>query len=375
MKTFMKGYLKIMDKELWFDLTKIEGKKKDYISYIVSMGYTGIFIDRNCLEIIEFIPNSMKIIFYEENEIPKEVSKRNYIVATRNLEKLKLKKNCVCPIIEVKDKNSMEEAIKISKNSEYLLIDFEDSTNIPLELIVAFSQQTKCKVFKHVTSSEDGWIATMTMEEGSFGVLLSTDSYDIIRKLIDHIKSNYYQEYNLVELKVERIKHIGMGDRVCIDTISKLLPDEGMLIGSTSSGGILVSSENHYLPYMELRPFRVNAGAIHSYIFCENNTTKYLSELKAGDNVLVVNAKGKARIVAVGRIKMERRPMLLVECLDAKNTKVNVIVQDDWHIRIIGGSSVVRNATELKKGDTLLGIVEESGRHLGVKISETIIEK
>ena len=371
----MKGYLKIMNKELWFDLTKIEGKKKDYISYIVSMGYTGIFIDRNCLEIIEFIPNSMKIIFYEENEIPKEVSKRNYIVATRNLEKLKLKKNCVCPIIEVKDKNSMEEAIKISKNSEYLLIDFEDSTNIPLELIVAFSQQTKCKVFKHVTSSEDGWIATMTMEEGSFGVLLSTDSYDIIRKLIDHIKSNYYQEYNLVELKVERIKHIGMGDRVCIDTISKLLPDEGMLIGSTSSGGILVISENHYLPYMELRPFRVNAGAIHSYIFCENNTTKYLSELKAGDNVLVVNAKGKARIVAVGRIKMERRPMLLVECLDAKNTKVNVIVQDDWHIRLIGGSSVVRNATELKKGDTLLGIVEESGRHLGVKISETIIEK
>ena len=37
MKTFMKGYLKIMNKELWFDLTRIEGKKKDYISYIVSM--------------------------------------------------------------------------------------------------------------------------------------------------------------------------------------------------------------------------------------------------------------------------------------------------------------------------------------------------
>ena len=57
-----------------------------------------------------------------------------------------------------------------------------------------------------------------------------------------------------------------MGDRGCIDTTSIMTKDEGMIVGSTSAGGILVCSETHYLPYMELRPFRVNAGGVHSYV-------------------------------------------------------------------------------------------------------------
>lgn len=372
-----------MDKELWFDLTTVKSKRKDYILYAVNMGYTGIFIDKTCLEILDLIPSNMKIVFYSSENIgkcaiPKELENKKIIIATSDLKNIELLKNkdiSFCHMIKVKDKNTMNQAIEISKNSEYILVDFEDTTNIPLELIVAFSQQTNSKVFKHVISSEDGWIATMTMEEGSFGVLLSTESYNEMQKLSEYINGNNYFESRLVQVKVESIKHIGMGDRVCIDTVSKLCPDEGMLIGSTSAGGILVSSENHYLPYMELRPFRVNAGAIHSYIFCENNTTKYLSELKVGDKVLVVNTQGRARITSVGRIKMERRPMLLVECEGPEQKKINVIVQDDWHIRLLGEKDIVRNATELKKGDTLVGIIEESGRHLGVKITETIVEK
>ena len=37
--------------------------------------------------------------------------------------------------------------------------------------------------------------------------------------------------------------------------------DEGMIVGSTSAGGIFVCIETHNLPYMELRSFLVNAGA------------------------------------------------------------------------------------------------------------------
>ena len=46
-----------------------------------------------------------------------------------------------------------------------------------------------------------------------------------------------------------------------------------MLIGSTSQGGILACPEVFFLPYMELRPFRVNAGGVHSYVYAMNDRT------------------------------------------------------------------------------------------------------
>ena len=64
-----------------------------------------------------------------------------------------------------------------------------------------------------------------------------------------------------------------------------------MIVGSTSRGGLLVSSETHYLPYMVTRLFRVNAGAVHSYIFTPNGETQYLSELKSGSVVTIVDTK------------------------------------------------------------------------------------
>lgn len=64
---------------------------------------------------------------------------------------------------------------------------------------------------------------------------------------------------DLISAKVTDVTHVGMGKRVCIDTVDCLKQNEGMLVGSKSCGGVLVSSETHYLPYMDLRPFRVNA--------------------------------------------------------------------------------------------------------------------
>lgn len=73
--------------------------------------------------------------------------------------------------------------------------------------------------------------------------------------------------------------------------------DEGMIVESTSEGGIFVCSEIHHLLYMQLRLFRVNSGSVHSYILAPNNITRYMSELKAGERLLYVNTKGDARLV------------------------------------------------------------------------------
>ena len=64
-----------------------------------------------------------------------------------------------------------------------------------------------------------------------------------------------------------------MGERACVDTTTHFRRDEGILVGSHSKGMVLCVSETHPLPYMPTRPFRVNAGALHSYTVAEEGRT------------------------------------------------------------------------------------------------------
>src|SRR5262249_58828709 len=64
--------------------------------------------------------------------------------------------------------------------------------------------------------------------------------------------------------------------------------------------------------HRNLREFRGNAGALHSYIWAPSDQILYLSEMKAGVEVLCVDTRGCSRIVTVGRAKIERRPLVCI---------------------------------------------------------------
>jgi 3-dehydroquinate synthase II/3-amino-4-hydroxybenzoic acid synthase len=65
--------------------------------------------------------------------------------------------------------------------------------------------------------------------------------------------------------------------------------------------------------------------------------------------------------------------MLLIEA-EYKDVKINTIVQDDWHIRLFEKGGQVVNASNIMPGDELMGYICEGGRHVGIKIKETIDE-
>lgn len=52
---------------------------------------------------------------------------------------------------------------------------------------------------------------------------------------------------------------------------------------------------------------------MHAYVAVPGGRTCYLSELKSGKEVIVVDQKGRQRIAIVGRVKIESRPLVLVE--------------------------------------------------------------
>ena len=165
-----------------------------------------------------------------------------------------------------------------------------------------------------------------------------------------------------------------MGDRVCIDTCSAMTIGEGMLIGNYSNAFFLVHAESVENPYVEPRPFRVNAGAVHAYIMMPGGKTKYLDELRTGDEILVVNQKGESFVTTVGRLKIEKRPMLNIVA-ETQGKDVSLILQNAETIRLTKPTGEPISVVKLAKGDKVLGYTEEGGRHFGFKITETINEK
>lgn len=277
-------------------------------------------------------------------------------------------------IIDVNNKETLDKAVELVKQHlDLVVIQFKDPTNIPLELILATTQKSQCRIIKKVKDSRDGEVSLMTMEAGADGILLSSNDIREIIEMGNVIQRSNKTKFALKEAVVTAIKPTGTGSRVCIDTTSELTRDEGALLGSTSSGGLLTCSETHFLPYMKLRTFRVNAGGIHLYVWGPNDQAVYLSDLQAGDKIYVINSAGEARTVTVGRLKIETRPLLQIEC-EIEGTKINTFIQDDWHVRMFGSKGEIRPSSEIKVGDKLLGYLDKPGRHVGLKIDETIKE-
>jgi 3-dehydroquinate synthase II len=154
-----------------------------------------------------------------------------------------------------------------------------------------------------------------------------------------------------------------------------MVPGEGMLIGCQSAGFFLVEAEVNENPYVNSRPFRVNAGAASNYTLTSLQNTRYLSELKAGDEVLIINREGKARITNVGRSKLEFRPLILIEA-QAGDTKIKTILQNAETIRVVTPKTS-KPVTELKPNDeVMVHLAAKGGRHFGVPVpEETVIEK
>ncbi len=251
-----------------------------------------------------------------------------------------------------------------------LLIKTSDWKVIPLENLVAKRGKG---LLAWVRTAEEAKIALEIMEHGVDGVVLATSDLSEIKRTAAVVREQG-EQLRLIQATIKSVRPLGMGDRVCVDTITNMQPGQGMLVGNSSSGMFLVHAENVETPYCATRPFRVNAGAVHAYVRVPDGKTAYLADVSIGDPVLIINRKGKTEVGFVGRAKVEKRPMMLVEAT-YKGKPLSLVMQNAETIRLTkpGGEPV--SITHLKPGDRVLSYLEEAGRHFGVKIDETIVEK
>ena len=296
----------------------------------------------------------------------------NYVILDKDTAKPKGKK--IGRKFKVLSNADIEKILDSAKKGlDFVIVEVKDWKIIPLENIIAKLHKLHTKVFAIAKEPEEVRKMFSILEIGVDGVIFETSSINEVREALVYLGSG---SFDLQAAKIIDIKGVGDGERVCVDTASMLHKGEGMLIGSRANFLFLVHNESVGSSFTSPRPFRVNAGAVHCYTLSPDGTTKYLSELETGSEVLVLDSKGKVRRATVGRSKIERRPMLMIKAQIGDEVG-GIIAQDAETIRFVKPNGHLVSVTHLKKGDTVLAYSKPAtGRHFGMEVSdEYILEK
>jgi 3-dehydroquinate synthase II len=275
--------------------------------------------------------------------------------------------------ITIEQRNDIDRvSLSLQASPEFLLVDCPNWRIIPVENLIA-ETKGKPKVLARTRNYEESKTAISILEKGTDGISLKPDHPSDILRTRDLILEQP-EPVSLSLAKVTTIRPIGTGARVCVDTCEILHEGEGLLTGSSSQGLFLIEGEVHSNPHVNPRPFRVNAGPVALYLLAPKGKTQYLSELSAGESVLLVDMEGRTRTVDVARVKIERRPMMLIEASVGPDS-VKTIVQNAETVRLVNRTGS-KSVSEIRPGDELLVRYEEGGRHFGTRVpDEMIIEK
>jgi 3-amino-4-hydroxybenzoic acid synthase len=362
----------------WLDLRAAGAAKRAIIEEAVHQRIDGIVSD-DAADFEGLPPTVRKVLLLAGRELPAEFPGVDVVIVGQehpSTAELSIAHPDVefGTFVEIVDKDTLDVACDAAAKERWSVLLFRDPTKIPLEIVLAAADSADGSNITVAADVEEAEIIFGVLEHGSDGVMLAPAAVGDATALKVAATAEP-GNLELVELTVTETAHVGMGERACVDTCTHLREDEGILVGSHSKGMILCVSETHPLPYMPTRPFRVNAGAIHSYTVSQNSRTNYLSELKSGSKVLAVDIKGDTRVVTVGRVKIESRPLLSINAVAPNGVTVNLILQDDWHVRVLGPGGTVLNSTELKPGDKVLGYLPTEDRHVGYPIAEFCLEK
>jgi 3-dehydroquinate synthase II len=275
-----------------------------------------------------------------------------------------------CDVVEreIREKRDEEEILSLSLTKR-VIVRPKDWKIIPLENLLSRGNN----LFLEIEILQEGETALAILEKGVDGVVVNNSDPEAVRHIVRSLKKAS-ETFELLAARIQRIESLGLGDRVCVDTCSSMGLGEGILVGNSSQVLFLIHSESVENSFVNTRPFRVNAGPVHAYVRLVNGQTKYLSEVRSGDKVLVVNHEGKSYPAIVGRVKMERRPLALVEA-EENGQHLSLIVQNAETIRLTQPSGKAVSLVDLTMGSEVLVYRERAARHFGVPVDETIIEQ
>jgi 3-dehydroquinate synthase II len=260
-----------------------------------------------------------------------------------------------------------------------------DWVMIPLENLVAAADGGPTKIAACINSIEQAQGAAHALQIGVDALIVKNQKGMVeaaliaksqrLENSISESKPINKNHGELTKIKITEVENGGLGDRVCLDMTSLLEIGEGLLIGSSSASMVLVHGETLQSEFVPIRPFRVNAGAVHGYVLMADGSTQYLSELEAGDLLRVQSANGAWRSASLGRLKIEKRPLILLRWVDENANEAQAFFQQAETVRLVDISSLPKSITDIAVGQELLAWSEQGARHIGIKVNTDIEER
>jgi len=281
--------------------------------------------------------------------------------------------------VHIDSAEAQAKARSLAGSVEWILLTFEDWSMIPIENVIAATESTPTKVAAQIMKPVEAQGAGFALDIGVDALLCTEDCLEsaLIVKSVRLEKSTSKESPNVdneqhVDLSLMTVTDIQeghSGDRVCVDLLSMLDEGEGMLVGSTAKAFVLIHGETVASKYVPIRPFRVNAGSVDAYTYMADGTTKYLSELTSGDEVIITRNDGTLRTASIGRMKIETRPFILLRFKDENANEGHVFIQQAETVRLVLETGKACSVTDLTVGDRVIGHSSTSTRHVGQSIS------
>ena len=275
---------------------------------------------------------------------------------------------------------------------DWIMVECETWSMIPLENLIAHRSGSHTKIAAVINTPLEAQGAGFALEQGVDALVISSEPAMLeaalsvkAQRLERHEPDQSFEtaavdSLQLAPLSVESVEQAGLGDRYCLDFLSSFSQGEGILVGSSARTLFLVHSETIPSTFVPTRPFRVNAGAPHTYVMMGDGTTKYIAELEAGDSILGVSTSGETRKIVLGRVKIEQRPMVKItgrkiNILQQNDNTSHVFMQQAETVRLVSEHLHAVAVTELQPGQRILGWEGHDARHVGVPIQAGIEER
>ncbi|HYB79452.1 MAG TPA: 3-dehydroquinate synthase II [Thermoplasmata archaeon] len=276
------------------------------------------------------------------------------------------------PVVKVGDPHHLDELLRHPPAGGQLAVEWTGDRIIPLENAISVAGRG-FHLWVDARQPAEVPASLGALEHGAHRVIVAIRSPAEVDELEALLEGPLPTALDWSLVPVVSVRPVGIGDRVIVDTTSILAPEEGLLVGSAAGFLLHVASEAVGSQFSRPRPFRVNAGAAHSYVLMADGSTRYLAELEPGDAVLGSCPAGSVRSLRVGRLKVERRPLVVVTVREGESSRT-VFLQEAESVRLSSESGRVAT-TELTPGVRVHGVRLASARHMGREVEEKIQER
>ena len=274
--------------------------------------------------------------------------------------------------------SDQDEAISLIGLVPWILVRCSDWTMIPLENLVARSRGTQTRIAAAIDKEIEISGAAFALGGGVDAILvpggMANKAVEFLGARWTKEEPSENREINPTEARIISIESAGIGERICIDLTRRINEGQGAAVGSISGKLCLVHGETISSEYVPIRPFRINAGAIHSYILMADGRTKYMSELETGDEIAILSFSGSIEDAVIGRLKIELRPLLVVR-FEISGEKGQMVVQQAETVRFVSPKGTVVSVTDAKAGDEITVFTDDRVRHVGIALDGEMVEK